>query len=522
MNEEKIVKLPIENVMPNRFQPRISFDEKAINELSESIKKHGIIQPIVVRPIGDKFEIIAGERRYKASVLAGLENIPAIVSNLDDQKSAEVALIENVQRKDLTPIEEAISYKKILDVGILTQTELASKLGKEQSTIANKLRLLNLNEDVQENLLKGKISERHARSLLRLDSNKQIEMCNRIMNERLTVRQTDSEISNILEGPKSESKEELEIIDFSKDESPKTEQSSNSNEAQSSKEVSGFDLLNEIENQENTKQDVEPKTQNPGFIDVDKIEKEAKDIFEPRQDKKDLEEILNRKEKKDEYKSNKFFSFVPDEDENVDVSNDIYENLDLDFNRDEPKEEKNNEEQPKEEFYQGFGNSNEVSSPNDELKTSTSETTQKFEDVFDDKSNDLSSKNEDNKATEPSFSFDFEGLEESIKNDIENEEKQPKKTKSDNESSDKTAKNEFDFNFDFTKLDGSPEETKNEFAPFKTEQTNPENNQSQKVMLNPVDEIKANINNLNEKGSNVKVEEFDLGDMVQLIIKINK
>ena len=151
MDMEKEVKiLNLDDILPNRFQPRIKFNETAILELAESIKEHGVIQPIVVRKISDKYEIIAGERRYKASVLAGKTTIPAIITNLDDKNSAEIALIENVQRQDLTPIEEAISYKKILDMGYLNQSDLADKLGKTQSTIANKLRLLNLAEEVQE------------------------------------------------------------------------------------------------------------------------------------------------------------------------------------------------------------------------------------------------------------------------------------------------------------------------------------------------------------------------------------
>ena len=202
MNEEKkVVELRVSDVLPNRFQPRIKFNETSINELADSIKEHGVIQPIVVRTIGDKYEIIAGERRYKASVLAGKESIPAIVTSLNDKDSAEVALIENVQRQDLTPIEEAISYKKILDMGYLTQEQLAIKLGKNQSTIANKIRLLNLDEDVQEALLDEKISERHARSLLKLtDSETQRGMLNKILTERLTVRRTDEEISKLLKG----------------------------------------------------------------------------------------------------------------------------------------------------------------------------------------------------------------------------------------------------------------------------------------------------------------------------------
>lgn len=199
MNMEKeVLILNIEDVLPNRFQPRIKFKEESINELAESIKEHGVIQPIVVRKISDKYEIIAGERRYKASILAGKTTIPAVVTDLDDRNSAEVALIENVQRQNLTPIEEAISYKKILDMGYINQTDLAEKLGKTQSTIANKLRLLNLDEEVQEALLNEKISERHARSLLKLEKSKQVEMLNRIINERMTVRKTDEEINKIL------------------------------------------------------------------------------------------------------------------------------------------------------------------------------------------------------------------------------------------------------------------------------------------------------------------------------------
>ena len=198
---KQVIELNIDDVLPNRFQPRIKFNEDAINELSKSIKEHGVIQPIVVRPIGDKFEIIAGERRYKASRMAGKTTIPAIITDLNDKDSAEVALIENVQRENLTPIEEAISYKKILDMGYITQDALATKLGKTQSTVANKLRLLNLEDDVQEALLNEKISERHARSLLKLtDKDKQKQMLNRIINERLTVRRADEEIDKMLNG----------------------------------------------------------------------------------------------------------------------------------------------------------------------------------------------------------------------------------------------------------------------------------------------------------------------------------
>lgn len=211
-HNRRVVALPLDDVLPNRFQPRIKFNEESIIELSESIKEHGVIQPIVVRPVGDKYEIIAGERRYKASCMAGLTTIPALITDLNDKDSAEVALIENVQRKDLTPIEEAISYKKILDMGYLTQEKLADKLGKSQSAVANKLRLLNLDEEVQEALLEDKISERHARSLLKLtDAESQRKILTKIINERLTVRKTDEEISKMLNGNYVDNQEEIVV-----------------------------------------------------------------------------------------------------------------------------------------------------------------------------------------------------------------------------------------------------------------------------------------------------------------------
>ncbi len=194
MNPPKeILQIPIEDIIPNRFQPRISFDEKALNDLSASIKQHGIIQPLVVRKLGEKYEIIAGERRYKAATMAGLTSVPAVITEVDDQTSAEVALVENVQRKDLTPIEEAKSYKNLIEKNNMTQEEIAKKMGLSQSAIANKLRLLNLSDKVQNALLNEQISERHARSLLVLNSNEeQDKWLERILTERLTVRQLDN------------------------------------------------------------------------------------------------------------------------------------------------------------------------------------------------------------------------------------------------------------------------------------------------------------------------------------------
>lgn len=220
--KEKIYYIPIEDIIPNRFQPRLAFDEKELNELANSIIKYGVIQPIVLRNIGDKYEIIAGERRYKASCLAGLKKVPAIINNTDDNTSAEIALLENLQRKNLSVIEEAQSYKKLMDRGF-TQEEIASKLGVSQSSIANKMRLLNLPKDVQNALLYNKISERHARSLLSLpDADMQRSLLNKIISEKLTVKQTEEEISAILNRNKEQEPLPEDIQRFLKIE-PKTE-----------------------------------------------------------------------------------------------------------------------------------------------------------------------------------------------------------------------------------------------------------------------------------------------------------
>ena len=198
MNKE-VIMVRLSDIIPNRFQPRLTFDEEALNELANSIKEHGIIQPLILRDLGSKYEIIAGERRYKASTIAGLTEVPAIVGSMDDQTSAELALIENIQRKDLSAIEEAKSYKKILDMGNFTQDELAKRMGKSQSTIANKMRLLALTNEVQVALMNNLISERHARCLLQIkDEDKQKEVLNKIITERMNVRDTDEYIKNML------------------------------------------------------------------------------------------------------------------------------------------------------------------------------------------------------------------------------------------------------------------------------------------------------------------------------------
>ncbi len=202
--------LNISEVLPNRFQPRFKFEQDSLEQLAESISKFGVIEPVVVRQIGNKYEIIAGERRYKASKIAGKSTIPAIIVSLSDKDSEELALLENVQRKALNPIEEAVSYKRILDAGYIKREELAKKIGKPQTEILSKIRLLSLSDEVQSYLLNNRISERHARSLLKLsDIDEQVEMLHRIVNERLTVKQTDKEIRKIV----SESeKKDVEVL----------------------------------------------------------------------------------------------------------------------------------------------------------------------------------------------------------------------------------------------------------------------------------------------------------------------
>ena len=201
MNEaekDEVVLLYLDDIIPNRFQPREVFDERALKELAVSIKEHGVIQPIIVRNINGKYEIIAGERRYKASALAGLTKIPAIIRNLDDKESSKVALLENLQRKNLNAIAEARTYQKILELDEMTQEDLAKTMGKSQSAVANKIRLLSLPDEVQESLLKEQISERHARALLNVSDLKvQKELLKKVINEKISVRMLEEEINKL-------------------------------------------------------------------------------------------------------------------------------------------------------------------------------------------------------------------------------------------------------------------------------------------------------------------------------------
>ncbi|MGJ7920611.1 nucleoid occlusion protein [Neobacillus sp. LXY-4] len=214
---EEIRKIAIDLIVPNRYQPRTVFDDDKIEELARTIHTHGIIQPIVVREYENgRFEIIAGERRWRAMKKLGWEEAPTIVKNLNDTETASVALIENLQREELSPIEEAIAYGKLLELHNLTQEALAQRLGKGQSTVANKLRLLKLPQEVQDALLNKTITERHARSLIPLKvPEKQVQLLMEIIDKNLNVKQTEDRVVKMLE--QTEAKPKPKRKAFSKD-----------------------------------------------------------------------------------------------------------------------------------------------------------------------------------------------------------------------------------------------------------------------------------------------------------------
>lgn len=194
-NEENngTVTLKISEIEPNRSQPRKEFDEEALNELAESISKHGLLQPILVRPLTlGGYEIVAGERRYRASRMAGLTEVPVIIRELSESETMELALIENLQREDLTPLEEAMGYSALMNEHGFTQEEVARSVGKSRPAVANALRLLKLPEGVMEYLKDDKISAGHARALLTLSDEEMMkEVCEQIVKSDLSVRQTE-------------------------------------------------------------------------------------------------------------------------------------------------------------------------------------------------------------------------------------------------------------------------------------------------------------------------------------------
>lgn len=209
INPDEVMQLPLAEITPNRYQPRSIFNEEKIAELAQTIHTHGMIQPIVVRTIEDdkkRYEIIAGERRFRAVSSLQWETIPAIIREMNDKETASVALIENLQREELTVIEEAQAYQRLLDLHGLTQEALAQRLGKSQSTIANKLRLLKLPKTVHQAITDKRVTERHARALIRLKDEDQInKVLAEIIEKGLNVKQTEERIKLVLE-PKQKPK----------------------------------------------------------------------------------------------------------------------------------------------------------------------------------------------------------------------------------------------------------------------------------------------------------------------------
>ncbi len=188
-----IREIPINEIDPNPFQPREKFADESLEELALSIKTHGVLEPIILRAKGKRYEIIAGERRYKASKLAGLKTIPAIIKNYNDLKTMEIALVENLQREDLNPLEQAKTFMKLIKEFKLTQEEVARRTGKSRSAITNTIRLLNLPEEIQALILEEKITQGHARALLSLDDKKlQKKIAKKIVEEGLSVREVET------------------------------------------------------------------------------------------------------------------------------------------------------------------------------------------------------------------------------------------------------------------------------------------------------------------------------------------
>jgi len=193
-----VIEMDVESLTPNLFQPRKNFDKEKMEELKGSIKKHGMIQPIIVRKMANGYEIVAGERRLKAAKEIGLKKIPVIIKSINNEKSLEIALVENIQREDLNPVEQANAFKRLVDEFNLTQQELAEATGKSRTLVTNTIRLLKLNPEIQKNISEGKISFGHAKLLLSIeDEEVQKAVCDRIIASDLSVRDTEHLIKNI-------------------------------------------------------------------------------------------------------------------------------------------------------------------------------------------------------------------------------------------------------------------------------------------------------------------------------------
>ncbi len=205
-NDGGVITIGVEKIVPNPFQPRIRFNETELDELADSIRQHGVMQPIVVRQNSGGYELIAGERRWRASQRAGLTDLPAIVRDLDDQQVAALALIENIQREQLTAIEQARALARMRDQFSMDQTALAAMISSSRSNVANLLRLLNLVKDVQAMLEEGRLEMGHARALLPLPENMQQKAAEDVLRSRLSVRQTETLVKRLLSGDTASAK----------------------------------------------------------------------------------------------------------------------------------------------------------------------------------------------------------------------------------------------------------------------------------------------------------------------------
>lgn len=214
VSEVKVVKVPIDTIFPNPYQPRKNFDDAALEDLSASIAQYGVLQPLLVSPADDgRYMLIAGERRLRASKMAKLAEVPVIISEYTSQQIAEIALIENLQREDLHYLEEAEGYEKLMNQFHITQEAMAARVGKKQSTIANKLRLLRLSAPVRKVLMDAELSERHARALLKLpDDEKRLEVLETIVAKNFSVRQTEEYINKLLDGKSEEKRKRMVIV----------------------------------------------------------------------------------------------------------------------------------------------------------------------------------------------------------------------------------------------------------------------------------------------------------------------
>ncbi len=223
-SNEAVMLIDINKIEPNKSQPRKNFSESSLEELAQSIKQYGVIQPIIVKKSSGGYELVAGERRWRASKIAGIKEIPAIIKDYDEDKLFEIALVENLQREDLNPIEEAMGYSKLSDNFGLSQEEISKRVGKSRSAVANSIRLLSLDDNTQALVKSGKLSAGHARTIIPVDDEKQrLELAERIIEEELSVRETENIVKKILEN-KKEKKTKQKLSKFNTDSYGKIEE----------------------------------------------------------------------------------------------------------------------------------------------------------------------------------------------------------------------------------------------------------------------------------------------------------